>query len=273
MDKTMDKAALIRGYIEENRQTFSDMLLSEAVTVRSKIEEILLVGNIDLLNNAQKLVIYVIDDQKKEVIDFAKQEGIAWATHSITLNFKLEWIQAIRRTLWKMIYQFVHESNESFGLEDFFVLEKRINNQIDSFLNTFFISYSNYKDLLIEKQTKIVENLSVPIIPITPTICILPMIGVWDDNRSKIIEKKALQAVGENHIQTLIIDLSAIAEMDPYVIEQLMKLIEGTAMMGCESVITGLRPEIVQQIIHLGINFENKATTIGSLQQAIKKYF
>lgn len=272
MDKTLDKAALIRAYIEGNRQSFSDMLLSEAVNVRSKIEEILLIGNIDLLNNAQKLVIYVIDDQKKEVIDFAKQEGIAWATHSISLNFKLEWVQAIRRTLWKFIYQFVNESNESFDLEDFFIFEKQINDQIDSFLNTFFISYSNYKDLLIEKQTKIVENLSVPIIPITPTICILPLIGLWDDNRSHIIEKKVLQEVGEHHIQTLIIDLSGIAEMDPHVIEQLMKLIDGTSMMGCESVITGLRPEIVQQIIHMGINFENKATTMGSLQQAIKNY-
>ena len=273
MDKTLDKAALIRDYIVDNRQDFADMLLSEAVNVRQKIEEILLIGNIDLLNNAQKLVVYVLDQQKKEVVDFAKQEGIAWATHSITLNFKLEWVQAIRRTMWKFIRQYIHESNESFNMEDFFILEKQVNNQLDNFLNTFFISYSNFKDLLIEKQTKMVENLSVPIIPITPTICILPLIGVWDENRSEIIEKKALQAVGEHHIQTLIIDLSGIADMDPEVIDQLMKLIEGTAMMGCESVITGLRPEIVQQMIHIGVDFANKASTMGSLQQAIKKYF
>ena len=272
MDKTLDKAVLIRDYIVKNRQDFSDTLLSEAVNVRQKIEEILLVGNIDLLNNAQKLVVYVIDQQEKEVIDFAKQEGIAWATHSISLNFKLEWVQAIRRTIWKFIHQYIQESNESFTMADFFDLEKQINNQIDSFLNTFFISYSNYKDLLIEKQTKMVENLSVPIIPITPSICILPLIGVWDENRSEIIEKKALQAVGEHQIQTLIIDLSSIAEMEPEVIDQLMKLIDGTLMMGCEAVITGLRPDIVQQIIHMNITFENKAITMGSLQQAIKKY-
>ena len=272
MDKTLDKAALIRDYIVDNRKAFNDMLLSEAVNVREKIDEILLIGNIDLLNNAQKLVIYVIEEQKKEVIDFAKQEGIAWAAHSISLTFKLEWVQAIRRTMWNFVQQFIHESNEAFDMDDFFVLEKQINNQIDSFLNTLFISYSNYKDLLIEKQSKMVENLSVPIIPITPTICILPLIGVWDDNRSKIIEKKALQAVGEHHIQTLIIDLSGIADMDPDVIDQLIKLIDGTSMMGCEAVITGLRPEIVQQIVHMGIDFDNKASTMGSLQHAIKKY-
>ena len=272
MDKTLDKAALIRDYIVDNRQDFTDMLLSEAVNVRQKIEEILLIGNIDLINNAHKLVIYVLDQQKKEVIEFAKQEGVAWATHSITLNFKLEWVQAIRRTLWKFFDKYIQKSGETLYNHDFFILEKQINNQINSFLNTFFISYSNYKDILIEKQTKLVENLSVPVIPITPTICILPLIGVWDENRSEIIEKKALQAVGDHHIQTLIIDLSGIADMDPEVIDQLLKLIEGTSMMGCESVITGLRPEIVQQMIHMGINFENKATTMGSLQQAIKKY-
>src|SRR5690606_30579251 len=110
---------------------------------------------------------------------------------SLTLSFKLEWVQAIRRTLW----YFVEDYNEKHGISEFFLVERQINNGIDLFLNAFFINYSMYKDQLILSQRNLVETLSVPIIPITPTICILPLIGTVDSFRTSIIEEKALTEI------------------------------------------------------------------------------
>ncbi|MHC0038235.1 STAS domain-containing protein [Pseudoneobacillus sp. C159] len=261
----------IKEFVQENKQSFEQSLLKEAVNVKDKINEILKVGKIDLVNNAHNLVIYIIDGKEKELLLFAKQEGIAWATQSIPLSFKLEWIQAIRRTLWS----FVHKYNERFhrfSIEDFFVMEKKINNHIDEFLNTFFINYSTYKDSLIAAQRKMVENLSVPIIPINKSICILPLIGSVDIYRSNILEEKVLTEIGKLRIQTLIMDLSGIAEMENDVIEHIMKIIQGTALMGCTSVITGLRAEVVRKMIHMGVKFDKNAKTLGTLQQALKEY-
>ncbi len=272
MEAAFETSTFIKEYFKDNRDYFEEQLLSEAVNVRDKIEEILLIGNIDLLNNAHKLVVFVMDQSDQDVRDFAKQEGIAWATHSLTLTFKLEWVQAIRRTLWNLLEKFVEERHMQFGPEDFFILEKQINDQLDQFLNTFFICYSDYKDKLLEKQKKLVENLSVPIIPITPEMCILPLIGVLDDQRAKIIEEKVFKAIDELHIETLIIDLSGIAEMDDDVIDHFLKMIDGTTMMGCKPVITGLRPEIVRHIVSIGVSFEDRAYTSGTLQSAIKRY-
>lgn len=272
MKAAFETSTFIKEYIQDNRNYFEEQLLSEAVNVRDKIEEILLIGNIDLLNNAHKLVVYVMDQSDQDVRQFAKQEGIAWATHSISLTFKLEWVQAIRRTLWKLLYKFVEEQHVEFNPDEFFKLEKQINDQLDQFLNTFFICYSDYKDKLLEKQKKLVENLSVPIIPITTEMCILPLIGVLDDQRAKIIEEKVFKAIDELHIETLIIDLSGIAEMDGDVIDHFLKMIDGTTMMGCKPVITGLRPEIVRHMVSIGISFEDRALTSGTLQSAIKRY-
>ncbi|TWI57923.1 STAS domain-containing protein [Halalkalibacter nanhaiisediminis] len=271
MEEPFENSFKLKEFFEENRKKFEKILLSEAVNVKDKIDVILTIGNIDLVNNANKLVIYIIDGNEKELQLFAKQEGIAWATHSIDLSFKLEWIQSIRRTLWMIIEQY-NELVSKQITSDFFHLEKEINTQVDTFLNTFFISYSTYKDSLIMAHRELVENLSVPIIPINTSVSILPLIGSVDNFRTSILEEKILTEIGISRIQTLIMDLSGIADMETQVIDHLLKIIDGTSLMGCTTVITGLRPEVVRKMIHLGHSFDSSTKTLGTLQQALKEY-
>lgn len=271
MAEYLQNSAELKQYFVSNATSFEEKLLSEAVNVKDKIDEILAVGNIDLVNNAHKLVVYIIDGKEQELRDFAKQEGIAWATHSIDLTFKLEWVQAIRRTIWMFIEKYNENSVDQWNLS-FFQLEKKVNTQVDTFLNAFFINYSTYKDSLLKAHRQLVENLSVPIIPINSSVCILPLIGSVDSSRTNILEEKVLMEIGASRIQTLIMDLSGIADMEPEVIHHLMKIIDGTAMMGCKTVITGLRTEVVRKMIHLDLSFDHKTKTLGTLQQALKEY-
>lgn len=272
MALTLEKEYI--DYFTNNREEFQESLLSEAQNVRGKIEEILLIGNIDLLSNAHKLVMYTIQGKDDELEEFAKIEGVSWASHSLTLAFKLEWVQAIRRTIWKYLQEFDKSNrnqNEIDG-DNFYNIERQINDRIDKFLNELFLSYSEYKDKLIESQKALVENLSVPIIPITSSVCVLPLIGNIDTYRTDTIEEKVLMEISRLRIGTLVIDLSGIAQMESEVIEHMMKVIEGANMMGCECVITGLRPEIVRKVTSIGLTFESKAKTKATLQQALEDY-
>ncbi|GLY12965.1 STAS domain-containing protein [Pseudobacillus badius] len=271
MEKEFQHSSKLKDFFEKNSKEFEEKLLSEAVNVKDKINEILAIGNIDLIKNAHNLVVYIIKGQEEELQLFAKQEGIAWAAHSLTLSFKLEWVQAIRRTLWIFIEQYNELSDKQTTL-NFFRLEKEINNRVDTFLNTFFINYSTYKDSLIIAQRELVGSLSVPIIPINTSVCILPLIGSLDAFRISILEEKALTEIGVSHIQTLIMDLSGIADMEPQVIDHLMKVINGASLMGCKTVITGLRAEVVRKMIHQGLSFDHTTKTLGTLQQALKEY-
>jgi rsbT co-antagonist protein RsbR len=255
-----------------NREKFAERLLQEAVNVREKIDEILAVGNIDLLSNAHKLVIHIVEGRDREVITFAKAEGIAWAKHSLTLAFKLEWLQSIRRVLWDFLYNYDRLSAKIDDKKQFFILEKKINELMDLFLNQFFLGYSQYKDDLIRSQRSLMEDLSVPIIPLTGTTSILPLIGVIDPVRADTIEEKVITKIGNDRIETLIIDLSGVIEMEADIIKQLIGVIDGIRMMGCQAVITGLRPAIVKLMVRLGLSFENKAITKGTLQHALSDY-
>ncbi|MBM6602430.1 STAS domain-containing protein [Priestia megaterium] len=259
-------------FIRDNKQNFQDKLLSEAVNVASKINDILETGNIDLLKNAQKLVLYVVEQKEEQLIAFAQQEGVAWAEHALTLAFKLEWVQAIRRTLWHFLYQYDRINNHFNGREEFYALEKRINDKIDQFLNTFLISYSKYKDELIASQRDLVGHLSVPVIPLSQFVAVLPLIGMVDTYRIQTIEEKVLVGISELKIETLIIDLSGIADMEMQVIDHFQKILTGISMMGCKAILTGLRADLVRTMIHSGISFEDRAEAKGTLQQTLKEY-
>lgn len=272
LNLTYEETISIKEYFLANKDIFEDRLLEEAINVKDKIDEIHRIGNINLLSNAHKLVLLIVEEREHELISFAKQEGMAWAKYSLTIAFKLEWIQAIRRTVWDFLYNFDNNKNNDPSSEFYFTLEKNINRQFDQFLTSFFIQYSRYKDELLDAQRKLLENLSVPIIPISSDISILPLIGAIDRFRASTIEDKLITEIGNSHIHTLILDLSGAAVMEIEVIQHLIRVINGVSMMGCKTVITGLRPEIVKLVINSGVSFEHVAELKGTLQVALSDY-
>ncbi|SDM61433.1 Anti-anti-sigma regulatory factor (antagonist of anti-sigma factor) [Fictibacillus solisalsi] len=275
MEKLQQKQ--ITDFIKYHREEFQTKLLSEAGNVAGKINDILQSGNIDLLKNAEKMIMFVVEKRDNELISFAQQEGVAWAKHALTLTLKLEWVHAIRRTIWHYLYEFDLENTNERSISDYretiFQMEQLVNDGIDKFLNSFFISYSTFKDELISAQRKMVEHLSVPIIPISPFVAVLPLIGVIDVYRIDTIEEKVLSEISNLKIRTLIIDLSGITDMDIEVIHHFQKVLSGVSLMGCEAVITGLRAELVRKMIHLDISFDEYASTKGTLQQTLTTYF
>jgi len=263
----------LKEFFWDNKNDFEKALLAHAVNVEGKIEEIQRVGNIDLLANAHRLVLYIVEGREHEMISFAKAEGIAWAKYSLTIAFKLEWVQAIRRVLWDFLYNYDRlcgRTEDSF--DRFYMQEKKINQLVDQFLTYFFISYTDYKDLVLQKQRELVEDLSVPIIPLTEKTCIVPLIGNIDAYRVNTIEDKVIFHVGTLRIENLIFDMSSVVEIETEAISHFMRILDGLGMMGCKPVLTGMRPEVVKQIIRLDLPFEKKADTKGSLQQALDEF-
>ncbi|MFC4598135.1 ATP-binding protein [Cohnella hongkongensis] len=269
VDLDLQATANLRDFFIVNREEFEQRLLAEAVNVRDKINEILAIGNINLLDNAHKLVLLVVDRKEYEVVAFARQEGVTWAKQSLTLAFKLEWIQTVRRVMWDFLYNFDRLNNQNDGKEHYYNLEKSVNQLMDQFLNQLFISYAQFKDDLIRAQRELVEGLSVPIIPLTRTTSILPLIGTIDEVRAHTIEDKVISQIGNERIETLIIDLSGVMEMDACVVKKLINVFEGIHMMGGRTIVTGLRPEVVKMMIRSGLSFERRAVTKGTLQQAL----
>ncbi|WLV25796.1 STAS domain-containing protein [Aciduricibacillus chroicocephali] len=261
-----------KQFLVDNKEHFDEELLNKAKNVRDKIEEIRLIGNIHLISNAHKLVNLVLDDKREELVSFAQIEGVAWAGSELTLELKLEWIQSIRSTLWNFLHRFDELSEEVIDINQVYEMGNRVNGMIDQFLRGFFVSYSTYKDNLIAHQKKLVNHLSVPIIPIAETVSVIPLIGTIDLGRARIIEEKILMEISKKRITLLFFDLSGIAEVEEDTMHHLLNILRGVEMMGCHPVITGLQPKIVQTILREGLDSGLHAETKASLQQALKDH-
>ena len=128
---------LRKDFIIDNKADFEKLLLEEAVHVRDKIDQIKLIGNINLLDNAFNFVLSVVGNKQEAVTELGTKEGITWARHNLTLDFKLEWIQAIRKTLWKLLYEFDHLGKKQKTKEEYYNLQVVINSLIDEFFRVF----------------------------------------------------------------------------------------------------------------------------------------
>ena len=138
-------------------------------------------------------------------------------------------------------------------MEEFFTLERNVNDIIDFYIDSYTAYYANYKEELLKSHRETVDELSVPIIPIAEKVCILPVVGNVDTYRAKKIREKTLQRVKELNAQQLIIDISGVPFVDTAVVNHLFKIVKGIKLLGCSTILTGISPEIADTMIELGI--------------------
>lgn len=272
MDYNFHSSMSLRTFFKENNERFEQTLLSEAEKIREEIRQILQDGYIDLIYNARHIMAYAVDNEKEEIKTFAWNEGGMWAEHAIDLSFKLEWVRALRRTVW-MFVETYHTLQQDREPTDFFRWEREVNNCIDFFLNTFVESYTAYKEELLREQEQLVETLSVPVIPINNSVSVLPLIGAMEENRLDFLKEKVLEIIAEQKIHTLVVDLSGIERMRGEVVTTFNDMIDGLSLMGCETVITGIPSTLALEITTSSVNWQPNVKTLGTLQQALNEYF
>lgn len=218
-----------------------------------------------------KVVADHIDDLKTDdVLELAKELGISRAKTDFPIHMAWELFQSSRGVIWIAIKEFYKESNTALDMEEFFVLERRVNDIIDMFIDSYTSYYVNYKDEMLISHRQTLDELSVPIIPISEKICILPIVGNVDTYRAKKIREKTLSKVKELKAHQLIIDISAVPYVDTAVVNHLFKIVKGLKLLGCSTILTGISAEIADTMIELGIEIKDELKTKSDLQQALQ---
>ncbi|MCI3918726.1 ATP-binding protein [Paenibacillus sp. TRM 82003] len=273
LDLTYTKGQSMKQFFLDNRETFFSLLLSEENTFQELFSAIKKDANIDLNQKTEQIITNILDQRPHELVVLARDEGLLWAKHSLNIGLKLEWMQALRRIMWEFFYSYDKQTGKEASHEGFYELERTINKALDTYHINFFSSYTKYKDEILQSHRNMVEDLSVPIIPLSPSVAVLPLIGTVDTFRAKKIQEKILQKIGNHKIDRLIIDLSGVVYMDTAVVAHVFKIVEGMSIMGCTAVITGVRPEIANTLVNLGISFSGKIETRGTLEKALEEVF
>lgn len=122
----------------------------------------------------------------------------------------------------------------------------------------------------IEAQKSVINELSSPVILLLNKTALLPLIGDIDTTRSKLILENTLTQCSEMEIEHLCIDLSGVAIIDTMVAHEIFKLIQTLNLIGVESTLSGIRPEIAHTAVQLGLDFDGIRTT-SSLAHALEE--
>ncbi|RYZ12780.1 MAG: STAS domain-containing protein [Comamonadaceae bacterium] len=135
-------------------------------------------------------------------------------------------------------------------------------------------THQQAREEIIRRQQEELLELSTPVVKLWEGVLAVPMIGVLDSSRTQMVMEALLQQIVETGSSLAIIDITGVPTVDTLVAQHLLKTVAAIRLMGAECIISGIRPQIAQTIVHLGIDLQGvstKATLADALALALRQ--
>jgi rsbT co-antagonist protein RsbR len=130
------------------------------------------------------------------------------------------------------------------------------------------------RDEVISRQQQELLELSTPVVRLWENVLALPLIGTLDSARTQVVMQNLLQAIVDTRSDIAIIDITGVPTVDTLVAQHLLKTVAAARLMGADCIISGIRPQIAQTIIHLGVDLaevSTKATLADAFALALRR--
>ncbi|QHJ69400.1 STAS domain-containing protein [Planococcus halotolerans] len=259
------KNAELYNYIIENRERITEEWLDSrkktdgsmySSNASSQVEEQLKNQNNAFIEAVTSVFTSDGDEFLGALDSWVETIATARARQSVPLHEVIAQIRVFRRIYWGYVRKFFNEDFEADS-NDALEWAEILNNSFDYIIERFAIRHYEADQRILQSQQQMIYELSSPVIPIKKGVGILPLVGDIDTHRAKIILETALEQSVKQQLDTLYIDLSAVAIIDTMVAQQIFQVMASLKIIGVQSVLSGIRPEIAQTAITLGIDFKD----------------
>jgi rsbT co-antagonist protein RsbR len=135
-------------------------------------------------------------------------------------------------------------------------------------------AYQKAREQVIQRQQQEMMELSTPVVKLWQGILALPLIGTLDSARTQVVMESLLQRIVETGADIAILDITGVPTVDTLVAQHLIKTVTAARLMGAECIISGIRPQIAQTIVHLGVDLGGiitKSTLADAFGVALQK--
>jgi rsbT co-antagonist protein RsbR len=135
-------------------------------------------------------------------------------------------------------------------------------------------AFQKTREDVINRQQQELLELSTPVVKLWDGVLALPMIGTLDSARTQVVMESLLQRIVETGSEIAIIDITGVPTVDTLVAQHLLKTVTAIRLMGADCIISGVRPQIAQTIVHLGVDLQGvttKANLADALALALKR--
>ena len=133
--------------------------------------------------------------------------------------------------------------------------------------------FTKSREEVIQRQQREITELSTPVVRLWDGILALPVIGTLDSQRTQVVMENLLQTIVDSEAEIAIIDITGVPTVDTLTAQHLLKTVAAARLMGADCLISGIRPQIAQTMVHLGVelNVVSKASLADALQLALQR--
>ena len=204
-------------------------------------------------------------DSTRSVLDeVSRQRVLQGFSPSETATF----VFSLKEALFNLLRQELGRSPEQLANEIWVVtlLLDRLG------LYTTELAQRNREEVISRQQQEILE-LSTPVVQLWEGVLALPLIGTLDSSRTQTVMESLLEHIVESGAEIAIIDITGVPTVDTLVAQHLIKTISAARLMGADCIISGIRPQIAQTMVHLGLelNVVSKATMADAFALALRR--
>jgi rsbT co-antagonist protein RsbR len=232
--------------------------------LRSQSEELIdsLVGNLTAENFED-----LDSDNWSPVIEILGGISITRARQGFSPRETGNFVFTLKEALLEVLQEEIKDSKTLFEES------LKVNRLMDNLSIVTFETFIKGREEVILRQTDEITEISTPVIRVWDGILALPIIGTLDSARTQIVMENLLQEIVETGSSIAILDISGVPAVDSLVAQHLIKTVSATRLMGAECIISGIRPEIAQTVVHLGIDLSSiitKSSLASALSYAFK---
>lgn len=131
-------------------------------------------------------------------------------------------------------------------------------------------TYINSRERTIREQREAIQELPTPVLPFREGMLLVPIIGLIDSQRARVLTEQLLRAIRDNRAKVIVIDITGVQAVDSRVANHMVQTVEAARLMGATAIIAGVSPEIAQTMVTLGIDL-GRMITVGDLQSGIER--
>lgn len=135
-----------------------------------------------------------------------------------------------------------------------------VDDWVDPIISQLVNEYTGSWEQIVSLQRVALQELSAPLIPVTDGITIMPLIGTIDTERAKLIMENLLQGAINHNSEVVLIDITGVPVVDTMVAHHIIQAAEAVHLIGAKCILVGIRPEIAQTIVNLGIDLSDFST-------------
>ncbi|WP_067837544.1 RsbT co-antagonist protein RsbRA [Amphibacillus sediminis] len=187
----------------------------------------------------------------------------------VNLGWPLSYLTDGLQTFRRVVIDFVLGQTDKIDTDYFSVILDRVDSWVDPIINKLVNEYSGNWEHTVSLQRVALQELSAPLIPVMRNITIMPLIGTIDTERAKLIMENLLEGVIKHNAEVVLMDITGVPVVDTMVAHHIIQAAEAVRLIGSNCILVGIRPEIAQTIVNLGIDL-GKFPTKSSLRKGFE---